>query len=238
MSAVAEQPSTAVSRRRARSHSDLISLAAPVFELVLKLRSGALAPSSTLRSTVHQMLQEMEQRGATLRHSEKQINSVKFALAAFVDETVLTTHSALSAEWEKFPLQLEYFGEHLAGVKFFERLDEMLKQIQTEADVVEVYYLCLLLGFKGKYGVYMEDQLKELIKNTAVQLKRVGRLQETELSPHWKVMDQPEPPRDPGLPLWAKIGAAAGLVVVALIYLVLLLLLKSDVRTAMEQLVH
>ena len=123
MSAVAEQPSTAVSRRRARSHSDLISLAAPVFELVLKLRSGALAPSSTLRSTVHQMLQEMEQRGATLRHSEKQINSVKFALAAFVDETVLTTHSALSAEWEKFPLQLEYFGEHLAGVKFFERLE-------------------------------------------------------------------------------------------------------------------
>jgi len=184
------------------------------------------------------MLQEMEQRGATLRHSERQINSVKFALAAFVDETVLTTHSPVSAEWEKFPLQLEYFGEHLAGVKFFERLDELLKQIQTDADVVEVYYLCLLLGFKGKYGVYMEDQLKELIKNTAVQLKRVGRLQETELSPHWKVMDQPEPPRDPGLPLWAKIGAAAGLVVVALIYLVLLLLLKSDVRSAMEQLVH
>ncbi len=51
-------------------------------------------------------------------------------------------------------------------------------------------------------------------------------------------MDQPEPRRDPGLPLWAKVGAAAGLVVVALIYLVLLLLLKSDVRSAMEQLVH
>src|SRR5881275_3412392 len=85
----------------------LISLAAPVFELVLKLRSGALAASSTLRATVHQMLQEMEERGATLRHSERQINSVKFALAAFVDETVLTTHSPVSAEWEKFPLQLE-----------------------------------------------------------------------------------------------------------------------------------
>ncbi len=236
--AVAEHTTTSSSRRRARSGSDFISLAAPVFELVLKLRSGALAPSPTLRATVHQMLQEMEQRGATLRHSERQINSVKFALAAFVDETVLTTNSPLSAEWEKFPLQLEYFGEHLAGVKFFERLDELLKQIQTEADVVEVYYLSMLLGFKGKYKVYMEDQLLELIKNTAAQLKRVGRLQETELSPHWKVLDQPEPPRDPGLPLWAKIGAAAGLVVVALIYFVLLLLIKSEVRAATEQLLH
>lgn len=234
--AVAEQPTA--SRRRPRSGSDFVSLAAPVFELVLKLRSGAVAPSSTLRPTVHQMLQEMEQRAATLRHSEKQINAVKFALAAFVDETVLTTNSPFSAEWEKFPLQLEYFGEHLAGVKFFERLDELIKQMQTQADVVEVYYLCLLLGFKGKYKVYMEDQLQELIKNTANQLKRAGRLQETELSPHWKVMDQPEPPRAAGLPVWAKIGAAVAVVVVALIYLVLLLLLKSDIRDAMDKLLR
>src|SRR5438067_13694764 len=107
MSAVAEQPSTAAGRRRARSGSDLISLAAPVFELVLKLRSGALAASSTLRATVHQMLQEMEQRGTTLRHSERQINSVKFALAAFVGESVLTAHSPVSSDWEKILLQHE-----------------------------------------------------------------------------------------------------------------------------------
>src|SRR5260370_33953933 len=109
MSAVAEQPSPPAGRRRARSGSDLVSLAAPVFELVLKLRCGALAPSSTLRSTVHQMLQEMEHRGATLRQSERQINSGTFALAAFVAETVWTTHSSVSSDWEKFPWQLDYF---------------------------------------------------------------------------------------------------------------------------------
>jgi type VI secretion system protein ImpK len=157
-------------------------------------------------------------------------------LAAFIDETVMTTSSPLRDEWEKFPLQLEYFGEQLAGVKFFERLEELVKQIETEASVVEVYYLCMLLGFKGKYKVYMEDQLQELIKNTAAQLKRVGRLQETDLSPHWKVMDQPEPPRDPGLPLWAKIGAASGLLLVVVIYLVLLLLVTLDLRAAEGQL--
>src|SRR4029079_8990640 len=134
--------------------------------------------------------------------------------------------------------QLEYFGEQLAGVKFFERLDEMLKQVETEADVVEVYYLCLLLGFKGKYKVYMEDQLQGVIDATAAQLKRVGRLQEAELSPHWKVRDQPEPRKDPGLPLWATIGAAAVFVFVMLIYLILVVVLKSEVRTATEQLLR
>ena len=237
MSAVIEQPPV-TSRRRTRTGSDLVSLASPVFDLALKLRAGLVAPSNTLRPTVAHLLQELEQRAATLRYSENKIKAVKFALAAYVDETVLTTNFPLREEWEKFPLQLEYFGEHLAGVKFFERLDELLKQVEAEAEVVEVYYLCLLLGFKGKYKVYMEDQLQGVIEKTAAQLKRVGRLQETDLSPHWKVTDQPEPPRDPGLPLWAKISAGAGLGLFLFIYLILFFLIRSDLRSATEQLLH
>jgi len=34
------------------------------------------------------------------------------------------------------------------------------------------------VGFKGKYKVYMEDQLQGLIESVAGQLRRVGRLQE------------------------------------------------------------
>jgi len=237
MTAVVD-PAVGTSRRRSRSGSDFASLAAPVFELVLKLRLESITLSAELRPAVKNLLQETAQRAATLRYSEKQINDVKFALAAFVDETVLNTNSPLREEWEKFPLQLEYFGEHLAGVKFFEKLDELIKSIKTEADVVEVYYLCMLLGYKGKYKVYMEDQLQELIKSTSAQLKRVGRLQETDLSPHWKVLDQPQPPTDPGIPVWLKISSAVVLIVVVLIYLVILLVLKSDVRAATEQLLR
>lgn len=237
MSAVADQI-PAVSRRRGRSGNDLVGLASPVFELVLKLQAGSIALSTELRPTVGRMLQEIEQRGATLRYSEPQLKAVKFALAAFVDETIMTTNSPLREEWEKFPLQLEYFGEHLAGVKFFERLEEILKQVEGNIDVVEVYYLCLLLGFKGKYKVYMEDQLQGVIENTAGQLRRVGRLQESELSPHWQVSDQPEPARDLGLPLLVKIGAGVLVLLALLIYLVLALLMKSELRNATEQLLR
>ena len=123
--------------------------------------------------------------------------------------------------------------DHTEVHRFFRQYDRLVK---GNADVVEVYYVCMLIGFKGKYKVYMEDQLQEVIKNTAAQLKSVGRLQETDLSPHWKVRDQPEPPRDSSLPLWAKVGAAVGLVLVVLIYLVLLLLLTLNLRAAEGQL--
>lgn len=228
----------ATSRRRTRPSSDLVSLAGPLFELVLKLRAGSIAPGEELRPAFKQLLQEMEQRGTNLRYSESQVKAVKFALAAFVDETVLSTNFPLREEWEKYPLQLEYFGEHLAGVSFFEKLDELLKRIETEADVVEVFYVCLLLGFKGKYKVYMEDQLQTVIESVAGQLRRVGRLQERELSPHWKVTDQPAVPKDKGFPIWVKLGCAFGVTIVIFIYIILFFLLRSELNAAKEQLLH
>ncbi|HXQ72292.1 MAG TPA: type IVB secretion system protein IcmH/DotU [Pyrinomonadaceae bacterium] len=226
----------AAGRRRYRGGTDLVTLAGPILELVMKLRAGLLAPSNELRQMVQSLLSEMEQRGATLRYSESQINAVKFALTAFVDETVLTANFPLREEWEKDPLQLEHFREHLAGVKFFEKLDELLKNMETDAGVVEVYYLCMLLGFKGQHQIYMEDKLQKLIENTAAQLRRVGRLSEGELSPHWSVTDQPEPRRDPGVPLWLKISAIAVFGLAVLVYIILLLVLRSDVNAATYQL--
>lgn len=227
-----------MSRRAARSGSDFVSLASPVLELVMKVQAGIVAPSNDLRPMVAGLLTEMEESAAKLRLSEKQTRSVKFALAAFMDETVLTNDFPLREEWEKFPLQLEYFGEHLAGVKFFERLDELLLNIETEADVVEVYYVCMLVGFKGKYKIYLEDQLKGVIENTADKLRRAGRLQEGELSPHWRVTDQPEPPRDTGLPLWAMISAGAGLALAVIIYVVLNFVLTKNLNEAIDQLLR
>lgn len=237
MSAIAEQ-SSVLSRRRTRSSNDLVSLATPVLELVLKLQAGLLSPSIDLRRRVEEMLEQMEQRAETLRYNPEQVKAIKFALAAFVDETVLTADFPLRHEWEKNPLQLKFFGEHLAGVKFFDRLDEFLKNAEAQAEVIEVYYLCLLLGYKGKYKIYMEEQLKGVIAATAAHLSRLGRLQEGELSPHWKVLDQPEPPTDPGLPLWAKIAGGAGLGLVILIFMVLAFLLSSDLKAAKEQLLR
>ncbi len=227
-----------MSRRAARGGSDFVSLASPVLELVMKVQAGIVAPSNELRPMVAGLLVEMEERAGKLRLSERQTNTVKFALAAFMDETVLTNDFPLREEWEKFPLQLEYFGEHLAGVKFFERLDQLLLAIETEADVVEVYYICMLLGFKGKYKIYLEDQLKGVIENTADQLRKVGRLQEGELSPHWRVTDQPEPPRDKGLPLWAWISAGAGAFLALIIYVTLNFVLTKNLNEAIDQLLR
>jgi type VI secretion system protein ImpK len=137
-----------------------------------------------------------------------------------VDEAILAT--PLKPEWELLPLQYNYFSEALAGTRFFDRLDNLLKRAEAEADVVEIYYLCLLLGCKGKYDVFLEDQLPGVIDNVAVRLRQAGRLREGVLSPHWKVTDQPEPPPPaPELPRWVIWTAAGALGFVALLFTIL-----------------
>jgi type VI secretion system protein ImpK len=223
-------------QRRARSNSDLASLSAPVFESVLKLRASLLLPSAELRPSFERMLEEVEQRGATLRYDVAQVQAVKFALAAFIDEMVLSEAFPLREKWEKYPLQLKYFGEHLAGVKFFDRLDELLAQTELDVDVVEVYYLCLLLGFKGKYKIFLESQLKGVIEHTAERLRGAGRLRDGALSPHWSASDQPTAPRDYGLARLISGGVVVALLL--LLYALLSFSLTSSLRAAQEQLLR
>ncbi|MEJ7617381.1 MAG: type IVB secretion system protein IcmH/DotU [Pyrinomonadaceae bacterium] len=223
--------------RRSRSDNELVNLTAPVLNVVLQLRAGQIKPSNDLRRTFAELLKEMEERGATLRYADQQIQSAKFALAAFIDETMLTADFPLRDEWEKVPLQLEYFGEHLAGIKYFDRLEELLKNPEANADAIEVYYLCLLLGYKGKYKIYLEDQLKGVIERVAEPLRRIGRLQTGEISPRWRAVDQPEAPQEAGLPFWFKIGSGGIVVAIALLYIVFTLLRSSALAKAKNSLI-
>src|SRR4030095_443589 len=144
----AKAPRPSVSTRPT-APGTLIGLAAPVLELVLKLQTGVLSASNHVRPVVNNLLAQLEQSGRGLRCHPEHIESIKFALVAFLDETVLspTNDFPLRKQWEQLPLQLEYFKEHLAGVKFFERLDVLLEQSESEAgDVVDVVYHSSLLG--------------------------------------------------------------------------------------------
>jgi type VI secretion system protein ImpK len=229
---------TSVASQRNLQETSLDALAAPVFEMILQLRAGQLAPSNDLRPKIDAMLKHLEERGRILRYSDEQIANVKFALAAFTDETVLTADFPFRHVWEKHPLQLEYFGEHLAGVKFFERLEQMKKNARDNGEVIELYYMCLLLGFKGRYNVYFEEELKGVIRNTADDLRKIGRLVDLELSPHWRAMDQPEAPRDTSIPIWARIGGGVVLVFSLFVFFALFLILRSDVNAALQQLLR
>ena len=225
-------------RSHAQSDNDLVSLATPVFEIIMQIKAGLMTPSTSTRREIDELLKQMEQRGEALGYKAEPVQAVKFALAAFVDETVLTADFPLRDAWAKYPLQLEYFREQLAGVTFFNRLDEMLKNPESDLDVVEAYYMCLLLGYEGKHKKYFMDQLKAITESVAEYLRRANRLRAVALSPHWKVTDQPELRTITWLPRWAKVAGGISLGALILIYVILKFFLGIEIREAISQLLR
>lgn len=76
-----------------------------------------------------------------------------YALVALVDETVMLSAWPGKIHWAENLLQVEIFGERLAGVQFYERLTTLLQAPDRSLSVLTVYHACLALGFKGQYIV-------------------------------------------------------------------------------------
>ena len=150
-----------------------------------------------------------------------------FAVVAFLDESVLNSQNPIFQDWLRKPLQEELFGTHIAGEVFFQRLAELLGRNDSAdlADLLEVFYLCLLLGFCGKFSAGGRGDLAQTLSRTADKIHRIrGRL--GLVSPDWKL--PPETARGPGADPWVRklgwiaVACAAVMVVLFIVYKIVL----------------
>jgi len=127
-----------------------------IFTAIVRLRYNrqAVPNSEAFRAQMKQALrvaeQELRSRGVGAEDAKQAI----FAVVAFLDESVLSSSNPVFSNWPRLPLQAELYGHQLAGEVFFQELQKTLNRndsVET-ADLLEVYYLCLLLGFKGRYA--------------------------------------------------------------------------------------
>lgn len=77
------------------------------------------------------------------------------ALLYWVDE-VLT---AADAEWKDITLEFDYFAEKNRAWRFYEYGERAARS--SSSDVIEVWYLCLVLGFEGDIGEAFREHLHQ-----------------------------------------------------------------------------
>ncbi len=111
------------------------------------------------------------------------VKDARYALAAYIDEVVLTSDWPGRLEWMAKPLQLEFFGEHLAGEGFFSRLAELRQEGECSIDLVELYYVCLQMGFEGIYRLKGIEQLMALQVGLRSQIETLRGAADKRLSP-------------------------------------------------------
>jgi type VI secretion system protein ImpK len=146
-----------------------------VFTAVVRLRYNrqSVTDAESFRAKMKQGLRVAEQEARTHGCSAEDVQQVVFAVVAFLDESVLSSGNPVFANWPRLPLQAELYGHQLAGEIFFQELQKTLGRSDSPetADLLEVYYLCLLLGFKGRYAA--GGDLRSLMSAVNEKIRRV-----------------------------------------------------------------
>ncbi len=108
----------------------------------------AMPAVEEVRARVQTLLAESEQKARELGFSEDEIKLAKFAVCAWIDELMMNVNWPHREAWKRNLLQTEYFKTTNAGEEFFHHLNRLRPE---QNDVREVFYLCLCLGFRGRY---------------------------------------------------------------------------------------
>ena len=187
-------PQAAAGRLPALGLNPLVDAAAELLILAPELRSAvAYAAPAKLYAQVGAQIKAFDEAARAAGYPDATVLAARYVLCAFVDEAVLATPWGSESQWPSRTLLSAFHKETSGGERFFSILSRFAQQPASNLDVLELMYLCLALGFQGKYGISDRgySQLVELQDDLAATIARQRGDFERELSPRWQgVRDQ------------------------------------------------
>ncbi|HWY67387.1 MAG TPA: DotU family type IV/VI secretion system protein [Terriglobales bacterium] len=186
-------PAEAIERR-----SNLALSFQEIFTAIVRLRFNRQAVSSadSFREHMRNALRTASQEAVQKGYNVDDVKLAAFAVIAFLDESVLASTNAVFSTWSRLPFQEELFGQHMGGEAFFQYVQQLLARRDSAetADVLEVFHLGLLLGYRGRYGMGSSGELHGVMDSIRDKIHRI-RGSNAPLSPQWAIPAEAAPPR-------------------------------------------
>ncbi|MDR9467445.1 DotU family type IV/VI secretion system protein [Marinospirillum sp.] len=114
---------------------------------------------------------------ASLGYRREHYEKARFAVVAFIDETLMASGWQEAEAWGAHQLQKKYYDTANAGQEFFQQLDTLTLIDPADQDVREVFYYCLALGFKGRFFSPSEQAHLERLRMENFELLSQGQKQ-------------------------------------------------------------
>src|SRR5579872_3790924 len=199
----------------------LLQAAVPILVLAGRLRGQiSNADVESLRRQAIQEIRGFEERARRADVPAEDVLAARYALCTAIDEAVLNTPWGAQSDWSSHSLLVTFHRETAGGEKFFQILDRVSKEPQRYLALLELLYVCLALGFEGKYR--LDDRgaarLAEVRENLYQRIDGLRDGDGSELSPRWKGVEDRRNAVLRFVPLWVVGAACAVLLVGAYIY--------------------
>lgn len=222
-----------MSNQQKEKRKNIADLSSETLMLILQLRStNNYGDANTLKTRVSELFERFERDGRSAGIDNEKVRSAKFALVAFLDETIISSTWAQKDEWLAEPMQIKMFDTFNAGEEFFDNLHQLRQRSSINADVLEVYYLCLALGFKGKYQLQSPENLRRVIDDLNLELHPEMYSAIDAISPNAKPKDTYVQSATGGIPVW--VYPLAAIIIFVIFYLIMSASISGSASDATE----
>ncbi|NLI32394.1 MAG: OmpA family protein [Deltaproteobacteria bacterium] len=195
----------------------LVHNAFSMLSLVPKLRMLPFHNAiSELRERLVSELREFENRVLQEGGSREQARIATYYICSLIDQTVLNTPWGNQSDWGHHSLLYRLHNEAWGGERFFLILDRLLQRPAQNLNLLELAYLCLSLGFEGKYRTMGNGMraLEQLRQELYLQIQRARGDPQDELSIRWQGLRDLRNPLMRYVPLWVLTAIAAFLLLI------------------------
>ncbi|HEY7336454.1 MAG TPA: DotU family type IV/VI secretion system protein [Bryobacteraceae bacterium] len=148
-----------------------------VLTAIERVRAGRekVADVDVFRAEMLQQLIKANEEGRQRGYSSEDVRLAMFAAVAMLDESILNSSNPAFVDWARRSLQQEIFGGHQAGEIFFQNIESLLAKPDSSvlADILEVYLLCILLGYGGRYSLRGKGELRAIADSVFERIRRV-----------------------------------------------------------------
>ncbi|MBE8168240.1 MAG: DotU family type IV/VI secretion system protein [Shewanella sp.] len=193
--------------------SPLLNAATELLGILVTIsRQGSPLDIDRFRQSLIKAISAFRQKGVHLDYHPSIIEKSCFVICAAFDEAILYTSWGEKARWENHSLLSKTFSERNGGEVFFQLLDKASEQPAKLVDFIELQYVLLMLGFKGRYRHKEQTNLHE-IKSDVYEILRHYRPESVLPTPKTPILPiEKEPWR-----MWSmrKLAALAGLLIVS-----------------------
>lgn len=146
-------------RMRGQSVNPMVDAVTPLLGMVARVRQlDQYADVPALYQKVVAEIQAIEQELHGHGYENGVILSFRYILCTFIDEAVMGKEWGSQSVWSENSLLARFHNETWGGEKVFALLDKLEEEPQRYRDILEFIWMCLVLGFQGRYRVIPQGQ--------------------------------------------------------------------------------
>ena len=167
----------------------LIASANSILTMIPRIRSLVSHPNpKQLRELLAEKIIKFEDVAKKRSATDDDIFIARYALCTFLDETLSSTPWGASSDFVNKSLLVSFHKDAWGGEKFFQILNKLAEDPVSKIDLIEFFYVCLCLGFEGRFRVINNGnvELDSLRVKVAKIILNVRGQHEGDLSSHWR----------------------------------------------------